>query len=655
LGFGYGYDSAWRLQSVTSPAGTFGYGYTVGQASSPASLVRTIALPNSGWITNHYDSLSRLDYTALVNYWGHVLDGYAYGYDYLGLRTSMTRDLGLTNSSVTVGYDAIGQLTLWQAREGTNGVMRLNEQLSLVYDKAGNLLYRTNGGLIQTFSTDQVNQLTNVARNSTMTVSGATPAPASSVTVNGQAAQTYGDFTFARTNVTLSNGNNTFTVVAHSATGTNATNNLTVNLPTPVTLLFDANGNLTNDGTRSFAYDAENRVVTNWVAGAWKTVFVYDGLGRRRIEWDYGWQSGNWTKTNEVRFVYDGWLPIQERDANNNVLVTYTRGLDLSASLPGAGGIGGLLARTDGNGSTCYHADGAGNVTALMDEQQNMAARYMYGPFGRLTGKWGPLADANVMQFSSMPRHANSGLSLYPFRGYDPSLQRWLNRDPVGEAGGINLYGFVGNNPIDNIDPYGLTWLIFDPQAYTQLFKDIFIGDTKAPPIDPNSLQALNANGGLATTPLYDANGNLHSPGDLVLDVGVAVVKGPIVAATTLPLGGEEGAYAAANEALQAARAARNAGKCVPKVTNPKLKNLVNDLYKGAKSKAPIGTGSTADAIRSELATGLPTGGTFHSQKGEEYITALTRWLNNNPNASSYDRITAQSLINDLQSALSGK
>jgi hypothetical protein len=59
----------------------------------------------------------------------------------------------------------------------------------------------------------------------------------------------------------------------------------------------------------------------------------------------------------------------------------YTRGLDLSGSLQGAGGIGGLLARTDANGSTFYHSDAAGNITALMDGQENIVARYLYNPF----------------------------------------------------------------------------------------------------------------------------------------------------------------------------------------------------------------------------------------------------------------------------------
>ena len=336
----------------------------------------------------------------------------------------------------------------WPVRFGCN------EQLGWAYDAAGNLRYRTNGGLIQTFTMDPVNQLTNVARNSTMTLSGAMPAPAASVTVDGQAAQTYGDFTFAMTNVSLSNGTNTFSIAAHSVTGTNSTNILTLNLPSSVSLLYDSNGNLTNDGTRSFAYSAENQLTNVTVSGVSRSDFVYDGLGKRRIAREYTNSSGAWMLKSETHYVYDGWLLMQERDASNNVLVTYTRGLDLSSSLQGAGGIGGLLARTDGNGSTFYHADGAGNITSLMDGQQNVAARYMYNPFGRLTGMWGPMGPVNRMQFSSWPTDP-SGLSHAPLRDYDPNW-KWLTQDPIGEAGGINLHGFVRNNPLRYIDPYGL-------------------------------------------------------------------------------------------------------------------------------------------------------------------------------------------------------
>ena len=102
-----------------------------------------------------------------------------------------------------------------------------------------------------------------------------------------------------------------------------------------------------------------------------------------------------------------------------------------------------------------YHADGAGNVTALMDAQEGIAARYLYNPFGRLTGQWGSMAVVNRYRFSSKEVHAVSGLSYYGFRFYDAGLQRWLNPDPLGEAGGINLFGFVSNDPLTRIDPFG--------------------------------------------------------------------------------------------------------------------------------------------------------------------------------------------------------
>src|SRR2546428_1901505 len=81
---------------------------------------------------------------------------------------------------------------------------------------------------------------------------------------------------------------------------------------------------------------------------------------------------------------YDGNLEIQWRDGNNLPTLTLTRSRDLSGSLQGAGGIGGLLARTDAaNGQTaCFHADGNGNVTAMVNAQQVVVAKYIYDPFG---------------------------------------------------------------------------------------------------------------------------------------------------------------------------------------------------------------------------------------------------------------------------------
>ena len=450
----YSYDLARRIISLSSPAGAFGYNYNVAPASA---LVSAINLPNGATITNGYDDAARLTQSTLNNHWGHVLDGYGYEYDLLGERTNILKNIGLTGSTITAGYDSIGELTSWMAKE-MNGAPRLNEQLGWSYDAAGNLQSRTNGGLVQIFQTDALNELTNVTRIGVLTVSGNTPAPATNVTVNGQVAQIYSDFTFASTNHTLANGNNVFTNIAQNIYGMTVTNTITSYLPTPVALAYDANGNLTNDGLKSFNYDAENQLTNVAVAGQWKLSIVYDGLNRRRIVKNYSWSGSVWVKTNEVRYIYDGNLVIQERDTNNNSLVTYTRGLDLSHSLRGAGGVGSLLARTDGIGSTYYHADGNGNITGLIDGNENVVARYGYSPFGKLLGQWGSMANANEMRFSSKEWDSNSGLYYYLYRFYDPNVQRWINRDPIAERGGINLYEFVLNNPVYVFDVYGLAW-----------------------------------------------------------------------------------------------------------------------------------------------------------------------------------------------------
>src|SRR2546427_9099517 len=106
---------------------------------------------------------------------------------------------------------------------------------------------------------------------------------------------------------------------------------------------------------------------------------------------------------------------IQERDNNGNApLVSYTRGTDLSGTFEGAGGIGGLLARShgysSGNWSThnFYHTDGNGNITYMINSSQSMVANYRYDPFGNVISSGGSLATANVYRFSSKEIHVNS-------------------------------------------------------------------------------------------------------------------------------------------------------------------------------------------------------------------------------------------------------
>ena len=454
----YTYDNAGRLETLTSPAGDFTYTY------DPVRQLNTkmLELPNGAYITNAYDSVARQTGTWLRNSTNGLLNFHGYVFNKAGQRTSQTR---WDTSFVDYGYDKLGQLISAQGTEGNAVTVRFNEKFGYKYDKAGNLNQRTNNQLVQTFTTDTINQLSSGTRSGTLTVAGSTTSPATNVTVNTtNSATRYADGTFAASGFTLADGTNTFSVVADDTYGRHATRSLTINLPANVTFQYDLNGNLTNDGRRLFGYDDQNQLTSVTVSNEWKSEFGYDGLSRRIQTKEYGWSGGTWVQTNEVRYVYNGVLPIQERDSNNVPQITYTRGLDISGSFDDAGGIGGLLAmtRTEGDNPafaahSYYHADGGGNISALINERQAIVARAAYDPFGNFLYRVGPMAGVNKIWFSSMPFDTKSGLSTFLYRNYDANLQRWLNQDPIGEAGGINLYAYVKNRPVNAVDPFGFS------------------------------------------------------------------------------------------------------------------------------------------------------------------------------------------------------
>src|SRR5439155_12545367 len=96
-------------------------------------------------------------------------------------------------------------------KESAGTTDRLNEQFGYAYDAAGNLQYRANHTLLETFSVNDLNELTTVARSGRLTVAGTTTSSATNVTVNTSNAFRYADSTFASTNHSLVDGTNTFT------------------------------------------------------------------------------------------------------------------------------------------------------------------------------------------------------------------------------------------------------------------------------------------------------------------------------------------------------------------------------------------------------------------------------------------------------------
>ena len=209
-----------------------------------------------------------------------------------------------------------------------------------------------------------------------------------------------------------------------------------------------------------------------WVGLRYSTTYyfaAYADLSYVPVNLKYagsGTATYSWVPTSETRYLYDGMLVIQERDTNNIPTVSYTRGVDLSGSRQGAGGIGGLLARSEHatyspynlTRHDSYHADGNGNITAMVYGGSELSASYQYDPYGRMMATGGTRPTVNLYRSSSKMVLTNSGLYYYGYRFYDPNLQRWPNIDPIGEAGGVNLYTFVGNAPVAYHDSFGLMW-----------------------------------------------------------------------------------------------------------------------------------------------------------------------------------------------------
>jgi RHS repeat-associated protein len=212
-----------------------------------------------------------------------------------------------------------------------------------------------------------------------------------------------------------------------------------------------------------YTYNAENRLIAAGpetpTDGATRVEFVYDYMGRRVQKIVYVYGSATWQVQKEILFVYDGWNVAQEitREGGSDASRYYVWGLDLSQSVQGAGGVGGLLAAVDSSLTYHYLYDSNGNVGQVINAGDgSVAAHYEYDPFSNLVNQAGDYADENPYRFSTKYYDSEVNLYYYGFRYYSPELGRWIRRDPHQEKGGINLYVFVENKAANKFDPFGL-------------------------------------------------------------------------------------------------------------------------------------------------------------------------------------------------------
>jgi RHS repeat-associated protein len=205
---------------------------------------------------------------------------------------------------------------------------------------------------------------------------------------------------------------------------------------------YDDNGNLTDDGTYKYYYDCENRLTNvndsgdNPVAS-----YKYDFKGRRVRKIVYG------TPDVATKYCYDGDQIIAEYDGSNNLLRKFVYGAGIDEPII-------MIVETGVYAGTYYyHFDGLGSVIALSNIDGEIKEQYSYDVFGQPSTA---SSVGNPYLFTGREYDSETEHYYYRARMYNPVIGRFLQTDPIGYTGGLNLYTYVGNNPVNWTDPYGL-------------------------------------------------------------------------------------------------------------------------------------------------------------------------------------------------------
>jgi RHS repeat-associated protein len=404
----YAYDSTGKVITITdSISGTISYTYSTANSGMPV-----------GKVINETTPLGSISYT----------------YDSIGRRTSMTVD---GQPTVNYAYDANSRLTdviasgAWQSLS-----------FAFAYDALGRRTSTTlPNGLTTNYTYDNVGRLLNLEHLN-------------------PAQQILESLTYAydpngnRTSMDRTSVNLPKPATAFNITYNQANQMLTFDADA---ITYDENGNMTsfinNCGITNYTWDARNRLVG--ISGFSLTSastcspvvasFAYDALGRRIEKMVNG---------RTIQYLYDGKDIVQEIE-NSTPSVNYIRTLNIDEP----------LARITADGTVRYYqTDALGSVIALTDDAGVVRTTYSYDPFGNVTIS-GEASD-NTFQYTG---RENDGTGLYYYRAryYSPELQRFISEDPIGlKSGDVNFYVMVGNNPVNKIDPQGLSGTSGDWRSY---------------------------------------------------------------------------------------------------------------------------------------------------------------------------------------------
>ena len=399
---GYTYDALGRMSARNIPGGNEGFTY---------DAISRLQYHSTGLGTFTYGYLGQTDQVSsrsVTNGGTNISTGWSYA-----TNTNDRRLIGISNSGITRSY------TLSYLIPGGGGANNPYDILSLIDTPAPGHPF---GGDTHTITYDLSDRLLSETF----------------VTPMDRHAYAYDPVDNA-------------TTVTIGANQTPATYNPLNEIKTwgPNNYFYDANGNtLSGDGTRSYKWDVENRLIEiDYIATGGKSQFSYDGLGRRIIDTE---TVGSDVTTSYYLWCDDGHL-CQTRDTNEN-----PQRRDFAEGEYNVTSTQKLIYMPDQLGSVRDVLDGT--TGSLVDAND-------YAPYGSNDRSYG--TTPMDYGFAGLLLHPTSGLNLGTYRALDgiaPGAQpstltgRFINRDPIGFGGGINLYDYTFSDPINQIDPLGLCW-----------------------------------------------------------------------------------------------------------------------------------------------------------------------------------------------------
>jgi RHS repeat-associated protein len=426
-----GYDPLGRIVSVTNNLGSFVYNYVdqtdrLSSIAYPNGMLRAFTYYPNASLDASGNGDRRLASIATTRSDASNISSFQYTYDEVGEILEWDKHLGTGIQLPSANsYDAAGQLV---STISTNAATNQIQAFFYSYDLAGNRLQEQIDASINTSTIGSSNQYISQNPGGMMTFEGSLSEPAT-VTLNGSAANVDSSNNWMGT-APVTPGANSLPLVAADSLGNSISKTILIAVSgTSRSPNYDLNGNLTDNGLgQTFTWDGENRLISI-TSSQGTNSFVYDGIGHRSEEFNNGSLLRQW--------IWSGRKISEERDASGNVTKRfYNEGEQIA-------------------GVSFYaNYDHLGSVRELVDGSGAIRAQYDYDPYGRRTKLSGDV-DADF-GFTGMYHHASSSLELAYYREYDPSLGRWLTRDPIAEKGGVNQYAYVGNDPIGKTDPLGL-------------------------------------------------------------------------------------------------------------------------------------------------------------------------------------------------------